>query len=69
MAAAYVTDKNPSDEFSLTNRAVVRDKTNNYAKVTVPGSVQECYLTLASHAKMAAGRLGLSGMQVRVAMG
>lgn len=62
----FVTDKSPSDEFSLRNRAVVRDKTNNYAKVTVPGNVQELYLTLATHDKMPAGRLGLSGLQVSV---
>ena len=62
--AAYNIDKNPADELSLKNRAAVRDKTNNYAKVTVPGVLHECYLTLSTHPKMAAGRLGLSGIQV-----
>lgn len=60
----YVIEKNPSDEFSLRNRAVVRDRTNDYAKVTVPGNVQEIYLTLASSPKIAAGKVGLSGTQV-----
>ena len=63
--ATYAIEKNPSDEFSLRNRAVVRDKTSDYAKVNVPGNVQECYLTLASSPKIAAGKLGLSGTQVR----
>lgn len=59
-------DKSPADEFSLQNRAVVWDKTSMYAKVMVPGLVQECYLTLATHPRMDAGKLGLSGPQVTV---
>jgi hypothetical protein len=66
MTTTYTTDKNPSDEFSLRNRACVRDKTNDYAKVTAAGSVQELYLTLAASPRIAAGKLGLSGVQVRL---
>lgn len=62
--ATFTIDKSPADEFSLKNRGVVREKSNNYAKVTVPGVMQECYLTLGSHPKMAPGKLGLSGVQV-----
>lgn len=62
-------DKNPLDELSLRNRGAVRgtydENAVQYAKVTgVAG--QEYYLTLGSYNKMGQGKLGLSGMQVRV---
>ena len=59
-----LADKNPAEEFSLQNRAVVRDKGKLYAKVMVPGLVNDCYITLGSHPKMEANKLGLSGPQV-----
>ena len=68
MATTLLAEKSPADEFSLQNRAVVHDKNSMYAKVMVPGRVQECYLTLGSHPRMEAGKLGLSGPQVSTPM-
>ncbi len=64
MSTTFLAEKSPADEFSLQNRAVVRDKSSMYAKVLVAGLVQECYLTLGSHPRMDPGKIGLSGPQV-----
>lgn len=61
--AAYTVDKSPADEFSLENKAVVGSSTFPYAKITVPGVMEDCYLTLATSV-MGPGKVGLSGMQV-----
>lgn len=66
--STLIVDKSPSDEFSLHNQAVVCRKTADYAQVTVPGVVQECYLTLKDHSAMQAGKLGLSGLQVYISI-
>ena len=57
-------EKCPTEEYSLRNRSVVHEKTAPYAKVTIAGRLEECYLTLDSDVKTAPGKLGLSAYQV-----
>ena len=61
-----IADKCPEERLSLLSRAVVRDKSKPYAKVTVPGMTDDCYLTVESHSKMESGKIGLNGLQVWV---
>lgn len=56
-------EKCPTEEYSLRNRSVVHEKTAPYAKVTIAGRLEECYLTLDSDVKTAPGKLGLSAYQ------
>lgn len=63
--STLLTEKSPAEQFSLQNRAVLRNATKLYAKVTSPGIVQECYLTLAADSKIDSTKIGLSGLQVQ----
>lgn len=58
----YTVDKN-QEEFSLKNQAIVRNKTQDYAKVTRNGAVY--YLSIAESSRVDEYKVGLSGPQVR----